>query len=399
MKMLFILSLAVLGTEFVHAQGASDYYPIHLGDQWIQRTDSISGEYKPSTFQQEFEGSDQILGKEYYRRSNWLKSNDATLETTWYTWLRAEPTGIMLGAFGESPDINSATIFNPALPWLPNEITTLGHSWEFDFPASGHYSLSVLSISETVTVPAGQFNNCIKIELIITNTAEDTTQKNEYYLAENIGEILNAGWNLWWSNFSFKLTDVSVVPVELASFTASIIEKKVYLKWITKTETNNYGFEIERFIDEDWQRIGFVAGNGTTTKPQNYQFSDDLSDIYPKVTTLQYRLKQIDTDGTIEYSQAIAVQLNLPKTPQLLQNYPNPFNPSTKISYSIPNSDFVTLKIYDILGKEIQTLINEFQNNGTYSINFNGTKLSSGIYLYKLQLGDFVEQKKMLLMQ
>ena len=82
------------------------------------------------------------------------------------------------------------------------------------------------------------------------------------------------------------------------------------------------------------------------------------------------------------------------------QNYPNPFNSSTRISYSIPNSDFVTVKIYDLFGREIQTLINEFQNTGMYSVSFDASELSSGIYFYKLQVGsDFIETKKMLFLR
>lgn len=176
------------------------------------------------------------------------------------------------------------------------------------------------------------------------------------------------------------------VPVELTSFTASVVEKRVVLEWQTQTETNNFGFDIERMEASNWATIAFVKGQGTTTQPQHYEYLDPLPDDLLNITTRSYRLKQIDTDGSFEYSHVIEVNLGLPKTAQLLQNYPNPFNPTTTISYSIPYSDFVSLKVYDVLGREVQTLVGEFQKAGTYSISFDAAGLSSGPYFYKLYL-------------
>ena len=91
---------------------------------------------------------------------------------------------------------------------------------------------------------------------------------------------------------------------------------------------------------------------------------------------------------------------DIPTVFALEQNYPNPFNPTTKISFSIPKDDFVILKIYDMLGREVQTLVNEFQIANTYSVNFDASNLSNGVYFYRLQIGqDFVEAKKMLLIK
>ncbi|MFQ5769748.1 MAG: T9SS type A sorting domain-containing protein [bacterium] len=149
-----------------------------------------------------------------------------------------------------------------------------------------------------------------------------------------------------------------------------------------------------------WVTIGFVEGKGTTTQPQYYEFIDQLSDNLLILSTLTYRLKQIDSIGSYKYSQALTVNTSLPKTPQLLQNYPNPFNPTTTILYSIPNTDVVTLKVYDLLGREVQTLVNQFQKAGTHSINFNASMYSSGVYFYKLYLRNrLVKTKKMVLIQ
>ncbi|MBE0569982.1 MAG: T9SS type A sorting domain-containing protein [Ignavibacteriaceae bacterium] len=186
------------------------------------------------------------------------------------------------------------------------------------------------------------------------------------------------------------------IPVELISFNASIINKKVHLNWSAATETNNSGFEILRFTqnDNEWNSIGFVPGFGTTTEPKSYSFSDE--DV--TTGTYNYRLKQIDFDGMFTYSNEIEVEVDFtPKEFVLYQNYPNPFNPSTVISYQLPLSSDVTLKVYDVLGNEVATLVNEEKQAGVYEVEFDGSSLASGMYLYKLQAGSFIETKKMIL--
>ena len=201
----------------------------------------------------------------------------------------------------------------------------------------------------------------------------------------------------------------SVVPVELVSFTASVFNSNnsVKLNWITATELNNSGFEVERLkiineISEEWVNIGFVSGNGTTTEAHEYSFVDEniSSGKY------SYRLKQIDLDGSFTYSNEVEVDLNLPQTFILEQNYPNPFNPTTRIKYSIPNfalggvqGSQVVLKVYDVIGNEVVTLVNEEKPAGNYEVNFNSSSLPSGVYFYKLQAGTFKEIKKMMLLK
>ena len=206
----------------------------------------------------------------------------------------------------------------------------------------------------------------------------------------------------------------SIVPVELVSFTANVINNSVSLNWITATELNNSGFEIERspsptpslkegtLENFNWKIIGFVDGQGTSTEQHSYSFSDDnLS-----AGNYLYRIKQIDFDGTFTYSNEIEVDLTLPQTFSLEQNYPNPFNPNTTIKYSIPivistegRNLNVTLKVYDVLGNEIVTLLNEDKPAGIYEVNFNASALPTGVYFYKLQAGSFVETKKMVLLR
>lgn len=188
----------------------------------------------------------------------------------------------------------------------------------------------------------------------------------------------------------------TVVPVELSSFTAVIVENGVMLNWFTATETNNAGFTIERSSDGfNFSEIFFTGGQGTTTNRHFYNFLDTeaRSGIY------YYRLKQIDLDGSAKYLQTIIVDLGTPVGFRLDQNFPNPFNPVTRISFQIPKSAFVTLKIYDLLGKEIATLINEEKNAGYHKIDFDAANYPSGIYFYRLTAGKFNEMKKMTILK
>jgi hypothetical protein len=188
-----------------------------------------------------------------------------------------------------------------------------------------------------------------------------------------------------------------VVPVELTSFNATIKDAGVLLEWTTATETNNLGFEIQRNLSNGWGTIGFVEGTGTTSEITNYQFFNELSE-FNSSEKLMYRLKQIDFNGTYSYSNTIEVDFLVEKY-SLSQNYPNPFNPGTNITFTLAQRSFVTLKIYNILGNEITTLINEVIPGGNHEVKFDATGLPSGVYLYSLTAGDFVETKKMLLMK
>lgn len=195
-----------------------------------------------------------------------------------------------------------------------------------------------------------------------------------------------------------------VVPVELTSFTASNKENEVTLKWETATESNNSGFEIERTVTElsdnfnapenlNWEKIGFVEGNGTISQSSLYQYSDDISSFRGK--KIAYRLKQINFDGTYSYSDVAEVENALPSKFELSQNYPNPFNPTTTIMYQLPFDSKVELKVFDLLGNEVATVVNQKQSAGTHKVNFSSSKLTSGVYFYRLNAGGFTDTKKM----
>ena len=144
-------------------------------------------------------------------------------------------------------------------------------------------------------------------------------------------------------------------------------------------------------------RIGFVNGHGTTTEIQNYQYIDNISDL--QANSLAYRLKQMDYDGSYEYSDVVEVTNLAPTDYALQQNYPNPFNPVTTITYSLPIKSQVELVIYNALGETVTQIVNEEKEAGRYKVKFSATTLPSGIYFYRIQAGSFVETKKMILMK
>ncbi len=238
-------------------------------------------------------------------------------------------------------------------------------------------SLTGLSstINQLITTPKSNLNKGT-----ITNTSDFI-----YYAIGEGGMILeNEGGG------------IGLFPVELNYFSSKTVNNSVILEWQTATEVDNYGFNIEyKVVNKEWTSIGFVAGNGNSNSTKSYSFTHEN----PPQGKIKYRLKQIDTDGTFFYSNEIEVNIDVPKEFALYQNYPNPFNPSTIITYSIPQTQLITLRVYNILGEEIATLVYGKQNAGFYSIEFNATMygLSSGVFFYTLDAGSFRSTKKMAL--
>jgi hypothetical protein len=194
---------------------------------------------------------------------------------------------------------------------------------------------------------------------------------------------------------SLPIVVSQIVPVELTAFTYSVAGNSVKLSWTTATELNNRGFEVEKMVNSNWQSLGFVAGSGTTTEQRSYNFVDQNV----SAGSYLYRLKQIDYDGTVEYSDAIEVDVNVPAEFTLNQNYPNPFNPSTTISFSIPVDAHVQLVVYSMTGELVEMLVNEVRGAGNHNISFNASGLASGTYVYRLSAGDVNITKKMILMK
>jgi len=197
----------------------------------------------------------------------------------------------------------------------------------------------------------------------------------------------------------FTLTDADTpLPVELASFTFAANKNSVELKWTTSSEVNNKGFDVERkeVSSSAWKKIGSVAGSGNTTSAHSYSYND----LNLPTGKYNYRLKQMDFNGNYKYYDlSNEVIIGVPSKFELSQNYPNPFNPATRINYELPITNYVSLKIYDINGREVAQPVNEVKQAGYYTVSFNASNLSSGTYFYKLQAGEFSSVKKMMVVK
>ncbi len=177
----------------------------------------------------------------------------------------------------------------------------------------------------------------------------------------------------------------SPLPVELSSFTSNINGRNIKLSWITASEQNNSGFEVQRAVFGSeylvFSKMAFVSGKGTTNTPSSYTFEDKNL----QTGKYQYRLKQIDNNGNFEFHNLNGtVEVGIPNKFDLSQNYPNPFNPVTKINFDLPADSKVTLVIYDVTGRQVAKLLNnELRTAGYYTMDFNGSSMASGIYFYR----------------
>jgi hypothetical protein len=216
---------------------------------------------------------------------------------------------------------------------------------------------------------------------------------NEYAMTRGSGTAPDDG--RWGTVYGY--VPISELPVELISFTASVVKGEVILNWVTETEVNNYGFDIERKKEyESWNILGFAAGNGNTNSPKDYSFIDKTVTTSGKYF---YRLKQLDNDGSYEYSKSIYIDFDVPSVFKLEQNYPNPFNPETAINFTLPVNGYISLKVFNTLGEEVQTLFEGDLDAGAHTYIFNAKNHSSGIYMYKLSSNNFTQTKKMLLLK
>ena len=307
------ICIIILVNESAFAQTASDYYlPLSVGSQlnfhgaptqnnnwWSSRTSNYS-----------ITGTDLIAGKQYFIERA-IEVEDGTIDTSVFHifWLRKDSVGnVFMYAFSDSlANIDSATILN--FNYFPNEFLSKGYSRNFE--AGGYTETdSVVSVTATVSVSAGNFTNCLEISESHIDSAGNTIYQEYHYYAYGVGMVKNV-----------------------------------------------------------------------RTIPANEVHIDDLN---------AYGITEVGNKNKIN---------SIPMGFSLSQNYPNPFNPSTKINYSVPRSNKVTIKVYDILGNEAATLVNEDKPAGNYSVNFNANKLSSGIYFYRMQAGNFVVTKQLILLK
>ena len=289
--------------------------------------------------------------------------------------------------------------------------TNNGNAW---IPLAGIYTKSGTGSFQPNGQPLydGSRLSWVREEISLSGFSSDQVKLRFKLITD--GAVERDGWYL----DDIGILVYTAVPVELISFAGKVEQSEVMLTWETATEINNYGFDIERsqmsnVKSQNWEKIGFVGGNGTTTETKSYSFVDNVNEKFGKYS---YRLKQIDHEGSFKYSNEIEVLIQ-PGKFSLEQNYPNPFNPSTKISWQSPVRSWQTLKVYDVLGNEVATLLNEEKEAGSYEVEFQSAtrlpdgqvgnrQLASGVYIYRLQVypansevGSFTDTKKMILLR
>ena len=282
-----------------------------------------------------------------------------------------------------------------------DDITSARVIWKDGFSGSeGTIEMSIFYTSEdeisydywTCELPKQNSPNIFYVIQISDNEVTEWVAPNGRGVNEIQHELKPNERENWW------IFDDTLLRVELVMFEGEYEDYKINLIWETTSEFNNQGFEVERSVDqEDWIKIGFVEGHGTTDIPVEYSFTDDeiLFDTY------YYRLKQIDLDDEFEYSPIIEVEAEeMVEKIVLEQNYPNPFNPVTSIRFSVVERTFVDLIVYNIIGDKIETLFRDVAEEGRiYDLTFDGSGLASGIYFYRLSTEDKIEIKKMILVK
>jgi len=321
--------------------------------------------------------------------------------------------GILIDGYGGNDGIDSTLVDFPTVNWWL--ITGDQGSYAIVFRLSELGDNRVLYYKDDSTLvdegaDTGDRRSWGDTGIKITGTdisGDISFSYNAYYLgpnkSDNLGDTLATNFA---NPLQISYQTNNYVPVELAFFKAMDSEGEVVLEWVTETETNNYGFEIQRKTqqNDNWHKIASVKGVGTTTTPHKYSYTDHNVTI----GIYYYRLKQIDFDGAFEFSNEICVEINPPTTFSLYQNYPNPFNPETVIRYRIPKLEQVLvpveLKIYNLLGSEVKTLVQKDQNAGYYSVvwdgkNSQGEAVSAGTYIYQIKAGNFSKTNKMLLLR
>ncbi|MBK7867397.1 MAG: T9SS type A sorting domain-containing protein [Ignavibacteriales bacterium] len=296
------------------------------------------------------------------------------------TWVKADGLGYRIGI---SPSGNADTVFTTEKFALDSTYLIVVKYSVFD-AVSDSISLWVFKAGDNFvaeTAPAVGPLSMIAADISPGSIALRQFNADQRIIVDNIQ--VSTSWLL------------NVVPVEFISFSATALNGKVDLAWQTASETNNKGFEIERSLDNtNFSVVGYVDGRGTTTQTSVYNFSDKF-DVNG---TVYYRLKQIDFDGTTALSNTIEVESNMITGFEMFQNYPNPFNPTTNIKFTVAESGMASLKVFNVTGELVANLFNQTVEKGTvYTVNFDASKLNSGVYFAQLSQGSNVKNIKLIL--
>jgi hypothetical protein len=269
--------------------------------------------------------------------------------------------------------------------------TNNGSTWT---PLSGNYTSLGSGSFQPNNEPLYDGIQTSWVNEIMDLTNYNTNQIKLKFELKTDGSVVEDGWFV----DDINVVVYGIVPVELSSFIAIVKDNDVLLNWITSTETNNMGFDVERRNtkpNSGWQKLGYISGHGTTTEKSNYSFVDKN----PVDGKSYYRLKQIDFDGSSRIYNAVEVDFETVKEYSLSQNYPNPFNPNTEINFTLAKSGNITLKVYNLLGSEVATLVDGFMEAGKHLVKFNAKDFTSGVYFYTLKADNYTSTRKMMLMK
>jgi len=294
----------------------------------------------------------------------------------------------------DHPRLSFWTKFDIESGWDYGQVEISTNNGSTFVPLNGIYTTPGSGSFQPTGEPLYDGTQLSWVNEIMDLTNYNTNQVKLKFELRTDGSLTKDGWYV----DDIGVIVYGIVPVELTSFTAAAQNNNVLLSWITSSETNNLGFDIERRSSDSntgWQKIGFVSGKGTTTERSVYSFTD----VNPAEGKSYYRLRQTDLDGSTKVFDAVEVDFGVVKEYSLSQNFPNPFNPETEIAFSLAKSDNVTLKIYNILGSEVATLVNGFMEAGKHSVKLNASQLTSGVYLYTIKSANFTATRKMILMK
>ena len=236
-------------------------------------------------------------------------------------------------------------------------------------------------------------NSQFSTDLTSTTSADSTAINLKFVSQDSVGNKTE-----YVLEPAFAVGNNIPLPIQLFSFTATTQKNSVTLQWQTISEVDTYGFAIERkqLSSLQWEQVGFVEGKGNASIPANYQFNDNI----PQGIHYQYRLKIVDKDGSFIYSNIVDVEVVVPRIFSLAQNYPNPFNPLTTITFTIPEDGNVRVKLYDIVGREIKTFLNEERKAGIlHQIVIDASSLSTGVYFYQLEHKGKALMKKLMVLK
>lgn len=285
---------------------------------------------------------------------------------------------------------------NISIRWLTAQNVTLGTTtnvngtWAVDVEnqVSDIYTYTTFTFIASSTIPINWTaeNTYVLFSVPVNQTGfgagdfeltpTDFTAATGWYFEVGGGDLTD-----YLVNYYANMVTGVALPVELTSFTAASNGRNVDLAWKTATEINSNKFEIERKNGNEWTKISAIDASGNSNAPKEYSYVDKIKSAVSG--NVAYRLKMVDNDGKFEYSSVAEVKI-VPTVYSLEQNYPNPFNPETKIQYSLPMDAKVTLKVYDMVGREVATVVSEQQTAGFYEQKFGGYNYSSGVYFYRI---------------